>query len=75
MGECRFHTPKMTGKETIPAIVHGIDDNALLRDVPLENLYHTNPSPLEEALAYQQLLGDLNCTKGELSQRIYRSRP
>ena len=65
----------MAGKETIPAIVRGTDDDALLRDALLENLHRANLNPLEEALAYQQLLGDFNCTKEELSQRIHRSRP
>ena len=70
MGERRFRASKMAGKETIPAIVRGTDDDALL-----ENLHRANLNPLEEALAYQQLLGDFNCTKEELSQRIHRSRP
>ncbi len=75
MGERRFRASKMAGKETIPAIVRGTDDDALLRDALLENLHRANLNPLEEALAYQQLLGDFNCTKEELSQRIHRSRP
>ena len=75
MGERRFRASKMAGKETIPTIVRGTDDDALLRDALLENLHRANLNPLEEALAYQQLLGDFNCTKEELSQRIHRSRP
>ncbi|WP_130875518.1 ParB/RepB/Spo0J family partition protein [[Pseudopropionibacterium] massiliense] len=75
MGERRFRASKIAGKETIPAIVRGTDDDALLRDALLENLHRANLNPLEEALAYQQLLGDFNCTKEELSQRIHRSRP
>ena len=75
MGERRFRASKMAGKETIPAIVRGTDDDDLLRDALLENLHRANLNPLEEALAYQQLLTDFDCSKEELSQRIHRSRP
>lgn len=75
MGERRFRASKQAGKETIPAIVRGTEDDALLRDALLENLHRANLNPLEEALAYQQLLTDFECSKEELSQRIHRSRP
>jgi len=39
MGERRFRASKLADKETIPAIVRGIDDDALLRDALLENLH------------------------------------
>ncbi len=75
MGERRFRASKIAGRETIPAIVRGTNDDALLRDALLENLHRANLNPLEEALAYQQLLTDFDCTKEDLSQRIHRSRP
>ncbi|MDO5092287.1 MAG: ParB/RepB/Spo0J family partition protein [Propionibacteriaceae bacterium] len=75
MGERRFRASKLAGKDTIPAIVRGTDDDDLLRDALLENLHRANLNPLEEALAYQQLLTDFDCSKEELSQRIHRSRP
>lgn len=75
MGERRLRASKMAGRSTIPAIVRGTEDDALLRDALLENLHRANLNPLEEALAYQQLLSDFDCTKEELSQRIHRSRP
>lgn len=75
MGERRFRASRIAGKETIPAIIRGTDDTALLRDALLENLHRANLNPLEEAHAYAQLLEDFACTKEELSQRIHRSRP
>ena len=75
MGERRFRASKLAGKPTIPAIVRGTEDTALLRDALLENLHRANLNPLEEAHAYAQLLEDFACTKEELSQRIHRSRP
>src|SRR5699024_12811701 len=45
------------------------------RDALLENLPRTQPNPLKEAAAYQQLLDDFGCTQDELGERIGRSRP
>lgn len=75
MGERRFRASQFAGKETIPAIVRGTEDDALLRDALLENLHRANLNPLEEARAYQQLLDDFRCTKEDLAKRIHRSRP
>ena len=75
MGERRLRASQLAGRETIPAIVRGTDDTALLRDALLENLHRANLNPIEEANAYAQLLQDFDCTKEDLSQRIHRSRP
>lgn len=75
MGERRFRASKLAGREKIPAIVRGTDDDNLLRDALLENLHRADLNPLEEARAYQQLLEDFDCTKEELARRIHRSRP
>ena len=75
MGERRLRASKLADRATIPAIIRGTDDTALLRDALLENLHRANLNPIEEAHAYGQLLEDFGCTKEELSQRIHRSRP
>lgn len=75
MGERRWRASKLAEKQTIPAIIRGTEDTALLRDALLENLHRANLNPIEEALAYNQLLADFGCTKEQLSQRIHRSRP
>ena len=75
MGERRLRASKLAERGTIPAIIRGTEDTALLRDALLENLHRANLNPIEEAHAYGQLLEDFGCTKEELSQRIHRSRP
>jgi ParB family chromosome partitioning protein len=75
MGERRLRASKLAERATIPAIIRGTEDTALLRDALLENLHRANLNPIEEAHAYGQLLEDFGCTKEELSQRIHRSRP
>ncbi len=75
MGERRWRACQLAGLATVPAIVRGTDDSALLRDALLENLHRADLNPLEEAAAYQQLLDDFGCTHEELAARIHRSRP
>lgn len=75
MGERRWRAAQQAGLATIPAIVRGTPDDALLRDALLENLHRAQLNPLEEAAAYQQMLDDFGCTQDELARRIKRSRP
>lgn len=75
MGERRWRATTAAGLEAVPAIVRGTDDGDLLRDALLENLHRAQLNPLEEAAAYQQMLGDFGCTQEELAHRIKRSRP
>ena len=75
MGERRWRAASKAGLETIPAIVRETDDGAMLRDALLENIHRVQLNPLEEAAAYQQLLGEFGVTQAELAQRLGRSRP
>ncbi len=75
MGERRLRASERAGLRTIPAIVRPTEDDTLLRDALLENLHRSDLNPIEEAMAYEQLLEEFGCTKEELSARIHRSRP
>lgn len=75
MGERRWRAAKRAGLETLPAIVRGTADDALLRDALLENIHRVQLNPLEEAAAYQQLLEEFDVTHDQLASRIGRSRP
>jgi ParB family chromosome partitioning protein len=75
MGERRWRAAQLAGLDCIPAIVRGTADDAMLRDALLENIQRVQLNPLEEAAAYQQLLGDFGVTHEQLASRIGRSRP
>ncbi|NLE96785.1 MAG: ParB/RepB/Spo0J family partition protein [Propionibacterium sp.] len=75
MGERRLRASERAGQRTIPAIVRQTEDDTILRDALLENLHRSDLNPIEEAMAYQQLLEEFDCTQEELSTRIQRSRP
>ena len=75
MGERRLRASERAGQGTIPAVIRKTDDDSMLRDALIENVHRADLNPIEEALAYEQLLGEFGCTKEELSTRIHRSRP
>nr|WP_202512593.1 ParB/RepB/Spo0J family partition protein [Streptomyces sp. SID3343] len=75
MGERRWRASKEAGLSHIPAIVRVTHDDKLLLDALLENLHRAELNPLEEALAYEQLLEEFACSHDELAARIGRSRP
>lgn len=74
MGERRWRATRELGLATIPAIVRGTADDAMLRDALLENLHRVQLNPLEEAAAYRQLLDEFGTTHEQLATRIGRSR-
>jgi ParB family chromosome partitioning protein len=74
MGERRIRAAERAGLQSVPAIVRNTEDNHLLRDALLENIHREDLNPLEEAAAYEQLLGDFGVTHEELATRLGRSR-
>jgi ParB family chromosome partitioning protein len=74
-GERRWRAAGEAGWDQIPALVRQTSDEDVLRDALLENLHRVQLNPLEEAAAYQQLLGDFGVTQDELADRLGRSRP
>lgn len=75
MGERRWRAAQRAALETLPAIVRHTADDVMLRDALLENIHRVQLNPLEEAAAYEQLLGEFGVTHAELADRLGRSRP
>ena len=73
MGERRLRAASKPGLDTIPAIIRDTADDAMLRDALLENLHRAELNPLEEASAYQQLLGTSGSPRRSSATRIGRS--
>lgn len=75
MGERRLRAHQEAGIKEIPAIVRATDDQQMLTEALLENIHRVQLNPLEEAAAYEQLIGEFGITQDELAKRIKRSRP
>ena len=73
-GERRVRASKLAGKETIPAIIRDFTDEEMMEISLLENLQRENLNPLEEALAYKNMIDKLELTQDELSKKVGKSR-
>lgn len=73
-GERRYRASKLAGKETIPCIIRNFTDEQMMEIAVLENLQRENLNPIEEAMAYETLMKNLNLTQEQVSKRVGKSR-
>jgi ParB family chromosome partitioning protein len=74
-GERRWRAAQKAGLHEVPVVVHEVSDREALEIAIIENVQRADLNPLEEALGYQQLLGDHQYTQQQLADAIGKSRP
>jgi len=75
-GERRFRASQLAGKETIPALVRDQVSDREMREIALlENIQRVQLNPIEEALAFQELINSCGYTHDQLSHQLGKSRP
>jgi ParB family chromosome partitioning protein len=73
-GERRWRAVQLAGLPTVPAMVKEATPQASLEMALVENIQRRDLNPLEEALAFRQLLEEHGLTQERLAQRIGKSR-
>jgi ParB family chromosome partitioning protein len=74
-GERRWRAAQRAGLATVPVVVRPVrDDRQLLELALVENLQRADLDPIEEAEAFQALIGDFGLSHEEVAQRVGRSR-
>ena len=73
-GERRWRAAQMAGLNEVPVIVRDVDDREAVELAIIENVQRTDLSPLEEAMGYEQLLGQFQYSQSDLAQVIGKSR-
>ena len=74
-GERRYRAAKEARLEKVPAVVRELNEQQMMEFALLENLQREDLNPMEEALAYQMLMDELNVTQEQLAKRLGKSRP
>ncbi|MBA2248508.1 MAG: ParB/RepB/Spo0J family partition protein [Chloroflexia bacterium] len=73
-GERRWRAARMAGLTSLPAIVKEAAPQAMLELAIVENVVRADLSPLEEALAYRQLVDEFGLSQAAVAERVGRSR-
>jgi ParB family transcriptional regulator, chromosome partitioning protein len=73
-GERRWRAAAKAGLDQIPALIKDATPQQMLEFALVENVVRSDLSPLEEAVAYRQLIDDFGLTQLEVAQRVGRSR-
>ncbi|HEX9665293.1 MAG TPA: ParB/RepB/Spo0J family partition protein [Thermodesulfobacteriota bacterium] len=73
-GERRWRAAQKAGLKKIPIILKDASDSEILELALIENLQREDLNPIDEAIAYEQLIGDFGLTHEEISKRIGKDR-
>ncbi len=73
-GERRVRASEMAGMSQIPAIIKDYSSSEIMEITLVENLQREDLNPIEEALAYQQLIDEFGLTQENLAKRLGKSR-
>jgi ParB family chromosome partitioning protein len=73
-GERRVRASRLAGLERIPALVRQLADRDQLEVALVENVQRADLDPIEEALAYRQLMDEFGLTQEQVSDRVGKAR-
>ena len=75
LGERRFRAAQRAEMEHVPVVVKEASDAESLEMALVENIQREELTPIEEALAYRQLMEEFDLTQEQVARRVGKSRP
>lgn len=73
-GERRWRAAQRAGLADIPVVIIEADDKLSLELAIVENVQRADLNPIEEAMGYDQLMGEFSYTQNDLAKIIGKSR-
>ncbi len=73
-GERRWRAAQLAGLQKVPAVVRKIADDRLLEVALVENIQRKELNPIEEAKAYEVLVGEMKLSQADIARRVGRDR-
>jgi ParB family chromosome partitioning protein len=73
-GERRWQAARMAGLATVPVIVKEATPQQVLELALVENIQRADLNPLEEAVAFRQLVDEFGLTQEQVADRVGKSR-
>jgi ParB family chromosome partitioning protein len=75
VGERRLRASKLAGLTKVPVVIRDfLEEQKKLELALIENIQRHNLDPIEEALAYKQLIDHYNITQQEAAQKVGKKR-
>lgn len=73
-GERRWRAARLAGLKTVPAIIKDYSPQEIMEIALIENIQREDLNPIEEAIAYQNLIKEFNLKQDEVAERVSKSR-
>jgi len=73
-GERRWRASQLAGLKTVPVVIKEISQQEMLELALIENIQRQDLNPLEEAIAFKQLVTDFGMTHGDISKKVGLNR-
>lgn len=73
-GERRWRAAKMAGVKEVPVVIKDITDEEMMEIALIENIQREDLNPIEEALAYKNLLNEYKLKQDEVAEKVSKSR-
>jgi ParB family transcriptional regulator, chromosome partitioning protein len=74
-GERRWRAARRAGLDSVPVLIREISGAQALEIALVENVQRADLNPIEEGLAYRQLVDEFGLTQAEVATRVGKSRP
>jgi ParB family chromosome partitioning protein len=73
-GERRWRAAKLAGLADVPVVVQELSDSRVLEVALIENIQREDLNPIEVAIAFEKLAGELGLSHEEIGQRTGKDR-
>ena len=73
-GERRWRAAQRAGLAVVPIVVREADDQQVLELALVENIQREELNPIEEAVAYRRLVGELGYSQEQVATRVGKDR-
>ena len=73
-GERRWRASRLAGLKEVPVYIKDLDDKQTMQMALIENIQRQDLSPVEEAMAYKNLMDSYDMTQQQVAQSVGKSR-
>lgn len=73
-GERRWRAAKMAGLKEVPVMIRDYDKQKKMEISLIENVQRADLNPIEEAMAYMQLIEEFGLKQEEIAERVAKNR-